>query len=214
MRSGKPKKTTQDGWFAEQTKTGVRVAAIDGVTPHVETRGHAGVDGGAWACGVVATALRTPGDLVAALYGAHKHLWDPKIQKSRRQATAATVAADITLQGGLLCGIAISAGDCELWTRKKIGFERLMGGDNLYPESRKTWERQLRGREPWKHLDLEQDTIDGPEHRRTDTVGRYRHLRTEIGAFKACRDLVLATDGANFDAWKTSALPLHVWAKP
>jgi hypothetical protein len=201
----------QDAWFAAPMAGGWRLAAIDGVTPHPHARQFAGADAAVWATAVIQAALRAPGSTHDALVAANAQLWDSAIHPSRAQSTACVVAAEAHVSDAGLSGSVVSAGDCEAWVRTGSEITRLVGGENVFPRSKAEWEAALASNVAWENIDLESQVIDGPEHRRTDTVGRYEHLRVELATFAGCDELILASDGACLGEWATSGVSLDEW---
>lgn len=194
---------SQDGWFAMPFLEGWRLAAIDGVTPAGGCRPRAGVDGAVHAASVITGALRAPTGLGEALAAANAELHDPSVQPTRDQAMADVAAADVVRgpRGGLN-GTVVTVGDCEAWVRRGDALELIAGGDNLWPQSRKLWRDALGDAMPWDHIDLEARLIDGPEHRRTNSCGRYPTLRAEFAVVTDCEELILASDGARLSEFR------------
>lgn len=202
----------QDAWLAIAQDDGWRVAAIDGVSPPPSAASFAGIDAGVWAATVVGAALRAQTPIGDALVAAHQHLWDPAVRPSRRQAAACATAAEVWAGGaGHLAGRVVSAGDCEAWVRRGCELTRLVGGDIMYPTSRAHWDSILGGRDPFAFVELEGEVLDGPEHRRTDPIGRYEHLRVELASFHDADELILGSDGARLGEWVDSGRTLADW---
>lgn len=183
----------------------LRVAAIDGVSPH-RSRRRAGVDDAVWAAGVTRAALSAPFGLAEAAGNANRELHSG-LADARAEAQACLVAADVGHEGGTL----VRAGDCEAWVRRAGAWSALLVGDHLLPDARRSiadWENSHPGASLEELLAAESDILAEPRQWLTTPIGRCRNPLLQAADLPPDWEaLCLATDGARLNPDALMAIP-------
>lgn len=185
---------SQDASLVQERDGALRVAVLDGVSPH-RTRSRAGVDDAVWASAVTRAALAAPVPLGEALRSASDHLHEG-LPEARAEAQACTVAADITARGIQV----VRAGDCEAWVQRAGLWGPLLVGDHLTTEGRRRvtdWERSHPEAGLDELLAAESRLLAHPHLWRTTPVGRLRvPVLQQLVHSSDWHALCLTSDGA------------------
>jgi hypothetical protein len=118
----------------------LRVAAIDGCTPMVQTPQVGGANGASYAAALTDAALRSSNTVPVLLDQVNAHLYHlgPDLVAAARP-TACAAVAEITTHVHLLDVQAWVAGDAQVWVRTEAGWEMLVGGSSCASETKAAW---------------------------------------------------------------------------
>lgn len=197
---------SQDSWVVETGSSGLRVAAIDGVTPHPGGVYRLGLDSAAYAAQITRAALCTDQPASVCLEQAHRAVFDPDIALPRLRSQAGAACVDIDRSGKATATLAY---DCEIWAR--IGDFWLAVGDGpTLTDQGRTRCAQLLDAHSWSSLDeriaREAEVLADPMLWRRTAVGQFPELRLWTGPIKCWDELVVSSDGARLTPERLSDL--------
>lgn len=187
-------------------KRGVRIAAIDGVTPAEGTPVFCGLNGAELADSLLRGALgqRTP--IEEALARVSEGLYDPSLGSGAKQCQATVIVADLEESGHVQL---VRAGESVAFIKAGGLWSEVFPGDVLQTAARDAMSR-FWGQNP--NFDIAQraemeDQIVGDESAwHTTPVGRFPVPKLQKAGFSTWQELVIATDGARLDTDKLDDL--------
>ena len=219
QRSKSPDSVSQDQALAcSSPGGGVRIAVVDGVTPHQKTPGQGRVNGAVFAATVIRQQLKEGGDLAQSMQKANKALHssfvkDGLISRALPQATAAGV--DIAPDGSITVA---HAGTDSVIVRQGGQLKEVFGGDPVDPQAiQKVAEAKKANPDmsPDQKLELEEKYWSQDQWKST-SIGRFENATIQQASIQEEPDeIILASDGAwlndisraeSVDAWVDSGL--------
>jgi serine/threonine protein phosphatase PrpC len=189
---------------------GIRLAALDGVSPHPDSDGALGVDAGVWASRLTRIALESHRLIDDALEDANVWLYDDTLNPWLRARTQ-VVACDLAGEDAYL----VRAGDCQAYAKRAGVWEQVFA-DLVSPEE------ALRRNALYGHLSLddllrqaEDESQDSPSEWDPETptqpLGQFEEPALERQTLAGVEELVLASDGARLTV--PALLDLEGWLK-
>lgn len=197
----------QDAWLVLPGAEVLRIAVVDGVTPHVDGGTHGGADSAVYGAGVLRAALHDLDQSIeTGARAANDHLVDPEIGNTRARPQAAFAAVDLDQQGRL---VGARGADCEVWVRRGGAWESLTPGDMLTPAGRAVaidWAAANDGTVLQDWVEPGSDHYGDPSLWHTTAIGRFTDPKLESVSAEGVEAVVVASDGALLDADRVAHL--------
>jgi hypothetical protein len=187
-------------WSMQNGK--LRIAAIDGCTPMIQTPEIAGANGASYAAALTNAALHAGGLVPELLEQVNAHLYElgPQLVAAARPSATAAVA-EITGGEGFMYVDAWAAGGAQTWVLTADGWEMLVGGSSCAVATKEEWAPRRDALKasglPFVELQqLEAEFYDNPALFVNHTpLGRFESLVLQHRSARA-QAVVCATDGA------------------
>jgi hypothetical protein len=192
---------SQDGWCVVEIPGGLRVAAVDGVTPGVKSPAIDGVDGARIATRAIVNALvnsdKRAGALLAASDGVNERLvnaFRESLPADRPRACVAVVEID---DSGRV--EALLHGDCEVWVLRHGTWSRMLGGSCIDPRVQREWSIWVN-----EHPDATLEELQEYERRRgvpdawlCPPIGMFDETKPRTGSLAGDEwdELIVCSDG-------------------
>ena len=192
----------QDSLHWSMYNATLRIAAIDGCTPMLQTPEIGGANGASYAAALADAALHTRASVPEILNRVNAHLYGlaPDLVAAARPSACAAVV-EVTAREHMLTVNAWAAGDAQVWVLNGTGWELLVGGSSCAPETKALWAPRRDALKasglPFGELQqLEAEFYDDPALFVNHTpLGRFEHLLLQHHTITTTA-VVCATDGA------------------